>query len=297
MDETLETIFIGNYNEFAINRLNFFKVRYVNVPNNNFSELYVSNLNNYDYILFDSYLLSDRQIEVISNLPNKTIVIDDLCMNSFDKIDFVINFRCNANSLFSYKSRNSFLGISYLIVSPELVYFRKSRLNITPKQFLNVTLFFGGAFEQMDKIEKVVEALYRINPLLRVNLVSRLVLDNYPNINYILPNGAIENIFEKSDFLIAGGGLIKYEAAFAMIPTFSFSTNELQKEDNELLAKENILVDLGPIDEFSFSRFSFQISNFFDNIDKLKSQLNKNFSIFEANPTLNLVKCIINKNE
>ena len=82
-----------------------------------------------------------------------------------------------------------------------------------------------------------------------------------------------------------------------MIPTFSFSTNELQDEDNRLLAKENILVDLGSFDAFSSCKFSRQISFFLDDPKKLDFQVNNNFLLFNPDPTTYLVKSIINANE
>jgi spore coat polysaccharide biosynthesis predicted glycosyltransferase SpsG len=297
IDTNLEVIFIGNYNEFAISRLNFFQISYLNILVDDFSNLYEAYFYKCDFIIFDSYFLTQKQINLISNLSSKTILIDDFCKYSFFNIDYIINFRCKAESLFLYDSRFSFLGISNLIVAPELVRFRNSRLKKTSYQFSNVTLFFGGAFEQIEKIEKVVDALLEINPFFRISLVSNLVLNKHSKINYIPTNYSIEKIFEETDFIIAGGGLIKYEAAFALIPVLAFSTNELQDEDNRFLSKENIVIDLGPLDEFSFSKFSFQFSSFFENNNQLKSQLDNNYSLFGMDPTANLIKAIINSTQ
>ena len=297
IDRFVEVVFIGNYNDFAISKLKYLGLEYLYVPRDDFSELYTSLFDNYDYVLFDSYFLAQEQLQLISDLSNKTIIIDDLCNYSYHNIDYVINFRFNANHLFSYDSKFSLLGISYLIVSPELVRLRESRIKNFTRKFVNITLFFGGAFENIGIIEKVIETLYNVNPSFRISLVSGLVIENYPHVTYILPNNSIEKIFEESDLIIAGGGLIKYESAFAMIPTFSFSTNELQDEDNRLLAKENILVDLGSFDEFSSCKFSRQISFFLDDPKKLDIQVNNNFLLFNPDPTTYLVKSIINANE
>ena len=52
-------------------------------------------------------------------------------------------------------------------------------------------------------------------------------------------------MFSKSDVIISGGGLTKYEAAFTKKINLTFSINELQKQDTEIISNLFLTKDMG----------------------------------------------------
>jgi len=103
---------------------------------------------------------------------------------------------------------------------------------------------------------------------------------------------SIEKYFEKTDVIINGGGLIKYESAFCGIPSATLSTTNDQHQDTIILAKNSLLYNLGNQEFENKQDVESRIIKFI-NDSKLRRCLHKKGkSFFTPNSIKNLIQKI-----
>lgn len=293
MLEHTEIAFVGNYTEFAIGLFNQYHIAYKLIEEPDYSNLHNHLLIDANIVVFDSYNLTQQQLEIIVKSPYKSILIDDDCKLDYKGIDAVVNFRFDAEKMYHYKSNNQYLGTNYFLIKPEIVALRKINESKTVHPVNNILLFFGGGFSNENFLVNLIKFINKELPHVKPKLIysSPLKQVDYPiNYEYVKPTLHIEKLLEKTDLIINGGGLIKYEATFALIPTATISTTSLQFKDSVILEQFGVHNNAGLIDSFSMEIIYNKLSTIIHNEVYRKNLVNKCREEYTDNPTLNLIK-------
>jgi spore coat polysaccharide biosynthesis predicted glycosyltransferase SpsG len=287
-----EVRFIGNYNEFATHVLTNYNVAYTYINCEDYSELYEHELSNYDAAVFDSYFITQNTIGLITKQQFKSILIDDECLHDYAGIHITINFRFDAEKLYSYNSYNQLLGKQYFVVRPEIVELRKANENVQHNDIRKVLMFLGGAFSNIEFIAELIREINHALPQAEVLFIGKDHMPPTCRYTLIKPTFDIENLLANADVVINGGGIIKYEASFALIPTASFSTTPLQYEDSKILAGYHAHYDLGSLDQTGKADILKNLSYFLLNDNVRKNMIQANKQNYLNNPTQNLINSI-----
>ena len=285
-----EVSFLGNYSEFSISLFKEYNIEYKEVEEKKFEKSHAFYLKNYQYVVFDSYFINQRYINEISSLSVKTIFIDDVCLLDFSTIDLVINFRFDADKLFKYNSKYKALGKNYFIYKPEFLLVRQNRKNV--KKIKKVLLFLGGMDQSKDLIELIIKSIKEINSKILISVISNEQNLLLPNVEILPQTFNIEKYLNTTDFVINGGGLIKYECVFCTIPSATISATVLQKNDTEILESKGLIYNLGSTNEINFITLSNRLKEIFLDVSfqsKLIKQSSKELNINSIENILNII--------
>lgn len=285
----LEALFVGNYEEFALQALKTYEINSIRLDLPDFSTLLPSDLGRPDVALFDSYQLSQSHLNYLATCDFRSIILDDSCALNFEGIFGVINFRLDADILYQYSAKHSFLGKDFFIVKPELVKLRaKGR---APKdKALKVLLFTGGALSDNHVIESIANCILRVSPKIEITHIGQVGLRRVNNYQYVAPNPLIENYFAGCDVLLSAGGVIKYESAFSLIPTASFSTTKLQLDDSIILESKGLHCHLGDVKNIINEKWLSPLTEVLLNTECRHRLVKNSKGFFNDNPTLHLIK-------
>jgi spore coat polysaccharide biosynthesis predicted glycosyltransferase SpsG len=287
-----EVHFIGNYKEFASQVLTNYNVACTHINCRDYSELYERKLSNYDAVVFDSYFITQNTIRLITKQEFKSILIDDECLHDYTGIHITINFRFDAEKLYSYNSYNQLLGKQYFVVKPEIVELRKANENVQHNDIRKVLVFLGGAFYDIKFIAELIREINYALPQAEVLFIGSDYIPPTCRYTLIKPTFDIENLLANADVVINGGGIMKYEASFALVPTASFSTTPLQREDSKILASYHAHYDLGPLDQTGKADIFKNLRYFLLNDNVRKNLIQANKKNYLNNPTQNLINNI-----
>ena len=285
-----QVCFVGNYNDFALQVLNKYKMEYSKVNCEDFSLLYNDKLLNFDVVVFDSYYIKQDSLDAIANSSYKSILIDDECLYDYNGIDIAVNFRFDAEKLYQYNASHQLLGIQYFVVKPELVQLRKNNLTKQAKGLNKLLMFSGGAFSDNEFMEEIISCVNEYLPKAEVTLIAKEPFNKKRAIYKLMkPAFDIENTLMQTDAVINGGGIIKYESSYSLIPTASFSTTLLQFEDSKILSRHGVHFDLGLLEELSKKRILKQLSNFLLDDNLRTNLINTSKEVYSTDPTQYLV--------
>ena len=288
---TIEVEFFGNYEEFARKTLQTYQIAYTALESPDFSTLLPQITKKPDLAIFDSYLLSQTQLYHLASYNFRSIIIDDSCTLNFEGIFGVLNFRLDANNLYRYNARHSFLGIEYLIVKPEIVKLRAEKRNLND-EVESILLFTGGKLCGTRNLSAIVDCIREISAEIKIIHVGQVCLGQTDNYYHFFPNPHIEKYLAECDVALNTGGLIKYESSFSLVPTASFSTTPLQLHDSNILETRGIHYDLGDVESVSAQQPPPLLVDILQR-KECRSQLVQNCrNFFYDNPTLHLVKQI-----
>lgn len=285
-----EYLFVGNINSFGRELLESENITVLEIKDEKYSDLMLSYADKADFAIFDSYNLTQSSINNIKILNSKTILFQDECSFDYLNINYVVNFRFNAERMYKYNSLKELLGVNYFIVHPHLVELRAKNRFKSNDSINNILLFFGGGFQNEAFIEKVINIINRVLPTTKVFLLGSSDFKIKGNFEYVASKPDISEILEKTDMVINGGGLIKYEASFCLIPTASFSTSELQHEDSEILESYGVHINLGKVQEVSFKD---KLIDFLQNNTLRDNMIEASTKIYPDNPTKNLINSLL----
>lgn len=211
----------------------------------NFKFISEPNYEDYDCIILDSYDKDD--FYKVDNLKLKKIAIDDRALETFINWDLVLNFRLNPMKL-NYKSKEICVGTSFFPFDERLI---RLRLDSKPqKQIKNLFFYFGETKKiALDaKSEKLIKEFSN-----KYNFFISTNINNQPQNFETINRNNFFNLFSKSDLIISGGGLTKYEAAFTKKINLTFSINDLQKKDTEILSNLFLTKDMGYFKDINYS--------------------------------------------
>ena len=263
INDDIQIYFDGKYCQFALSKIDNTKFKLLE---NGKRDLFYSN----SIVIFDSYKHNQKIIDDIGSKSFHSIKIDDFNRYNLNKIDSVINFRVDSEYE-TYYTKNKFIGLKYYPSDLELLKIRKRNIinfkkNIDKKS--NKILVFIGGNDNYNIGERIIKEIDRflygrtIIWATRFSEKKKLKIAN----NKLLVNDLQFNISEylkDIDFVICGGGLIKYESTFSLIPCLSISQNSDQEIDSQICHKNGIIYNLG------------LHNNIFGKKDYLKSNINK----------------------
>lgn len=289
----LETLFVGNYEQFAMQALKTYQINFIRLDSTDFSTLLPSDLGRPDLALFDSYQLSQEHLNYLTTCDFRSIILDDSCALNYEGVFGVINFRLDADILYQYAAKHSFLGKDFFIVKPEIVNIR-AKDRVLKDKAVKVLLFTGGAFSDTQVISSIVHAIYRVSPKIEITHIGHLGLGQAGNYEYVAPNPLIENYLAGCDVLLNVGGLIKYESSFSLTPTASFSTTKLQLDDSKIMEAKGLHYNLGDVKNMVNEQWLSPLTEVFLNTECRHRLVQNSRRFFSDNPTLHLIQEVEN---
>lgn len=263
LNKDISIYFDGEYCNFALSKIINSKFKLLDYKKRNLS--YSKSI-----VIFDSYKHNQEKIDYIGNKSFHSIKIDDFNRYNLSKIDSVINFRVDAEYEI-YNTKNKFIGLKYYPSELELLKIREQNIynfkNNTNKISNKILIFIGGndSYNIGEKIIKEIDKfLYGKTFIWATRLVGKNKL-NIRNNKLLVHNLQlnISNLLKDIDLVICGGGLVKYESSFTLIPCLSISQNKDQEIDSQICHKNGIIYNLG------------LHSDLFQNTKLIKSKINK----------------------
>ena len=270
-----QNVFWGNYDDFSVSLLARYGLPTLSAPlpgNDNEGITLTRNVcAAFDVLLLDNYGIDQHYINGLKQQPFRLALIDDDQRHNLRGADLVICIRSGAEVL-DYGARHQLLGPSFTLVKPELHPIRERNLALFPERPIKrILVFLSGGQLGMNILPTVLKALDTRG--LEVSyLASRALLTSPPYARHIALTPGIEAIYAETDFVICGGGLTKYECAYAGISNACISLTTLQDEDTKIMATQGFTLDLGRAEDIKSSRLHDQIAEFINNPTKLVTQ-------------------------
>lgn len=290
MENNADVVFLGNYSEFSISLLNKYKIEHKNIEDKNFKHFKKEHFKNITYVILDSYFINQSYINKITSLNLKTIFIDDTCTLDFENIDLVINFRIDAENMFLYNSKNKALGSDYFIYKPEFREIKeKSEFN---QKIKNILIFLGGMNFKDNIYNQLIKIINKIDKSIKISIISNGICIENENVNILKPIYNIEKYLDNTDFIINGGGLIKYESVFCNIPSAVLSSTKLQYEDTCILESKKIIFNLGYLNKINNIELEKNLKFILENVEYRKEIYNNSKTVFSTNSVKKLLKKI-----
>ncbi|WP_354445423.1 hypothetical protein [Ottowia thiooxydans] len=227
---------------------------------------------NFDVLVLDSYETHQSYIDGLKHLACRLALIDDDQRHDLSGADMVICFRAGSEKL-DYGARHQLLGPSYLPVKPELHALRSHNLTLEETRPIEqVLVFLSGSSMGAKHLQSVLQALDSTRIEVSYLAQGELPFMSSYRAKYIPFTPAIESVYAQSDFVISGGGLTKYECAYACITNACLSLTDLQDQDTREMAAQGLTLDLGPADTSDIARIRRQIHEFISDPKALSAQ-------------------------
>ena len=227
-------IFDGNFCSFSSGKINRAGFEYLN--HSELSLTYSQSM-----LIFDSYKHNQEFINDITGLAKYTVKIDDFNKYDLSRVDCVVNFRAGSERE-KYNSKKCLLGLKYFPAPLSLVELRKKNINKyflkEKKDISKIVIFIGGTdfnntgaklIKHLDEIVSEKTLLYakRDNKKLKQKILRN-------KLQLVPLQEDISLILLDADCVICGGGLMKYDAGFSLIPNASLSQTSDQNIDSEI---------------------------------------------------------------
>jgi UDP-2,4-diacetamido-2,4,6-trideoxy-beta-L-altropyranose hydrolase len=190
----------------------------------------------YKYILFDSYLATSENIQILRQNCSKLIALDDYYrLNSEINIDLVINPNIFASQRL-YQSR-SVGGKDFIILrSP----FRLDERKITIKQNITSILLTLGGSDYRDLLPKLIQNLSTLFPKFSLQVVAgndnymeeiKYKFSNHKSLNVygFLDAHQMKDLMLCCDLAISGCGQTLHELAYLGLPTIGICIDKDQE--------------------------------------------------------------------
>ena len=265
---------------------------------NNFLQFY----NNYDFIILDSYYVSQEEANLLSHNKSKVIVIEDFIHRNYTN-SIIVDWSIGAEDMIYYSMKNNsnqyLLGTNYVVL-------RKPFWNIDGfhnKQADSILVTLGGSdFRQLSK--KICLALKQKFPAIEINLIvgpaflnkKELLNLKIKGLNIIYSPNAIKlkEIMGRSLIAISGGGQTLYELAIMKIPIVAIELTDNQHLEIEEWSSRNGLIKAGNWDMNGLE------NNILEIIDSLLEKkisnmcISKTHILFDGNGINRIIDVLLN---
>ncbi len=191
--------------------------------------------------VLDSYRLTASDYERAELESVRIAAFDDFGIAAEARIALVINARVAARERFSYRARDQALGTEYFLASPEILALRARTRKIS-ERVRKVTVFVGGE-DLYDAGPTFAMSAREVFADAEVVWVGGRPIGQGVTAQALGPS--LAGVLEESDLVLAGGGRLKYEAGYCLLPVASISQTPLQAEDTADLDERGLCVDLG----------------------------------------------------
>jgi len=249
-------VFLGDYNNVAAQLIGKYKM----LKQEHFDSIddEMNFTRDFDNFILDNYFIDQDYIDRYCTESMKFIKIDDFNDLNLKNVEVVVNFCLRGNS-FNYGSKTKCLGLKYFPVREE---FKKIRLkNISQfKNRVDNILVFLGAADQHNSSHTMVKLLDKVLNNVTISLISAHeespIHSSFNNnkIKYLPLSPFMEKYFEKSDVVITGGGLTKYECAYNCIPNASLTQTIEQDEEVKTFSEAGLTYYLGMAESLDFKQ-------------------------------------------
>lgn len=293
-----QVAFLGRYDDFAEKMLRRYRIDQLEAPAQGFAKRDVSSAvaacRGFGALIVDTYHAEQAYIDGLAGRQCKLIVLDDMRVLDLSGADLVISFRAGAEAV-SYGARKEALGLKFLVVKPELRKIRLKNLAAAARPLRRVLVFFTGGDPNRAVLKEIVTATVAALPDSAVSYITKdgRPLGGLNGARLLSPRSDIEQLYARNDFIVTGGGLVKYESAYCGIPNASLSQTALQYQDTGILAARNLTLDLGRADRFSVSAFSAALARFAGDPGALASQRRAFRTILTTDGTQRLAKVLL----
>ncbi|OQX66840.1 MAG: hypothetical protein B6A08_18450 [Sorangiineae bacterium NIC37A_2] len=197
--------------------------------------------------VLDSYRLTASDYERAELKPLRIVAFDDFGVAAEARIALVLNARVAAQERFSYRAEAQALGTEFFLASPEILALR-ARARAIRESVRKVTVFIGGE-DLYDRGAVLARSAREVCESAEVIWVGGRPIGGGVIAQPLGPS--LADALEESDLVLAGGGRLKYEAGFCLLPVASISQTPLQAEDTRDLAERGLCVDLGAASSIS----------------------------------------------
>lgn len=226
----------------------------------------------FDVLVLDSYTIDQHYIDGLKQQPFRLALIDDDQRHDLVSADLVVCFRAGAQRL-DYGSRQQLLGTSYLLVKPELRVLREHNLSFPPDRAIErVLVFLSGSSAGAEHLPTVLQALDSTGIEVAYLSPGEPRSHIQTRARHLALTPTIESVYAQADFVICGGGLTKYECAYAGIANACLSLTALQDEDTQAMAAQGLTLDLGLAATLNPTHLRRQIVGFMRNPEALAAQ-------------------------
>lgn len=295
----------GDFNQFAIDRLNADGVEYLCLPErDSFSAVAVKEmqLSHSDLLIVDSYVAKQNFYDELTKNNIKWGVLDDYATLDFKDANLVINFRVNADRLFQYESKFVALGSSFMPLKLGLESIRKKNELMPVNDVIQLVVICIGGKDIHNRngrllclVSEVFDTAEVVLLLSDQDVRDELTVEyeNYPRIKIIKLQPDIEEYLVKADLLISGGGMLKYEGCYCGIPNATLSQTEEQYQDSLILEEEGVTLNLNLAYLMDEELIKHQLSNF--NANLRQAMRARQFKVFPANANEQLVNMVANQ--
>jgi len=203
----------------------------------------------FDYFILDSYYIDQNYIDRYCEEPIKFIKIDDFNDLNLEQVEVVVNF-CFRGTSIKYRSKKQYLGVNYFPVSEEFKLLRLKNMSQFKDRVDKVLVFFGAAdkYNTSFKMVKLLDKVLKNATISLITIQDQFQLHNSKNnneIEYLPLSPDMEKYLEKTDVVITGGGLTKYECAYSCIPNASLTQTVEQDEEVQTFANADLTYYLG----------------------------------------------------
>jgi spore coat polysaccharide biosynthesis predicted glycosyltransferase SpsG len=208
-------------------------------------------------LLIDSNRLDQAALDALSSWPAPWGAFDDFAHWDYAAASLVINTRVAASAA-AYRAREAAVGSGYFPASPELEQVRRGR-GAAPGSPANVLVFIGG-HDQYGLGPQLAQVAAEQFPSARVLCVqSEPSATSGAPIEHVPLGPDLSGLLATADLVLAGGGRMKYEAAYCLLPCASLSQTSGQAEDTAALAERGLCVDLGACASFDATKVAAQL--------------------------------------
>jgi spore coat polysaccharide biosynthesis predicted glycosyltransferase SpsG len=294
-----KVLFYGDFNNFAKKALQYYGICCVDANGLGYGESDINNTlaisKEFDSLVIDSYETNQEYVSGLVSQGFNLILMDDvhIPLMDFSGVDLVINTRAGSE-LVSYPSRKVALGLGYMIIKPELRRIRIANLSRKKDLLKNVLVFFSGREVQPKMLEMVIEMARDVLPDSVISCITGdETLDVKSEVRKISFRPDIEELYAATDFIITGGGLVKYESAYCDIPNVALSQTDLQDQDTTILASRNLTYDLGMVKDFNLAVVTDKLRDFVRDKESLYAQHNAFQTAMHTDSTQRLASLIL----
>lgn len=260
-------------------------------------------------IVIDSYAVTASSMSKIrAEVAGRLMVIDDTGELDRYECDGVINFSFLAESRgISYRGTNPFLGPEYFPARKWLMEVRRARkaksVAVKPSRGM---IFAGGGDDgtltcRLMRIFAELNLSMEVDIFLRSDAVKfgeaeKFLLESGLNGRIINGDSLFRVALSESDLNFCAGGLVKYESAFAGLPSVVFSATEIQREDTKYFENRGMCLSLDGIGQDETVASLRECSQRLADPDFRSSMIEKGLTYFPADSSKRAAMAVLGHN-
>lgn len=295
-----EPIFFGDYNNTALTILNSNRLKYVKTSEFNSQQIKILKgilEDNIHLIIVDSYLADKNYYENLNKHKLKWGVFDDYNNYNYEGSEFVLNFRLNAEKIYTYITKHSMLGVDYMPVEDSLTKLRTVNETTDINDEIQNILVFIGSSDIYEISLSLASAINECYPNIKIDIIlgddhyHKLREINFPYIGIHRMRSDVDKLMMHADLIISGGGKFKYESCYSLTPTMVYSQTEGEYDDSIMFSKNKLIIDCGLAKDFNKDILLTKLGVYSNRYERNKLKMNC-LNTFNKNGNQNIINKI-----